>query len=71
METQHPIRWKQYLSCNKESKTIFFKDNCFIPFKNTIPSHFTGKHGLIIHTVGKDIVDIIVRGMIVHPEDDF
>lgn len=69
MEAQQPTCWKQYLSGSNESKNNFFKDNCSVLFKNTIPSHFTGKQVPIIQTVGKDMVDIIAGDMMFRPED--
>ena len=70
METQHPERWKQYTSCNNESKAKFFENHCPVPFKETIPSHFPGRQVPIVHTVGKDIVDVIVGDMMFDPEEE-
>ena len=70
METQHPERWKQYASCNNDSKANFFENHCPVPFKDSIPSHFPGRQVPIVHTVGKDIVDVIVGDMMFDPEED-
>jgi hypothetical protein len=70
---QHPTKWVEYKRLDSIVERQTFFDNVSVTFRNSIkahfPSSFLGAERQIIFDIEKDIVDVIVRGMMFDPTD--
>ena len=69
MDAQHSVHWQTYSSLTKQQQTVFFDEHAPVVHRNTIRSHFGGAQAIAHYFVNKDIVDVIIRNMLLHPDD--
>ncbi|CAK9870876.1 unnamed protein product [Sphagnum jensenii] len=64
---QHPTKWAKYKRLNSIVERQTFFDNVPVAFKNSIKAQFQssslGAERQIVFDIEKDIVDVIIRGM--------
>ncbi|CAM6019167.1 unnamed protein product [Sphagnum balticum] len=70
---QHPTKWADYKRFNSIVERQAFFDDVPVTFRNSIkvhfPSSFLGAKHQIVFDIEKDIMDMIVRGMMFDPAD--
>jgi hypothetical protein len=68
---QHPTKWAEYKQLDSIVDRQAFFDDVPIAFKNSIKAHFPfsslGAERQIVFDIEKDIVDVIIRGMMFDP----
>jgi hypothetical protein len=70
---QHPMKWVEYKRLDLIVERQAFFDDVPLAFKNSIkahfPSSFIGAERQIVFDIEKDIMDVIVHGMMFDPAD--
>jgi hypothetical protein len=70
---QHPTKWAEYKWFGSIVECQTFFDDVLVAFKNSIKAHFPssslGAERQIVFDIKKDIMDMIVRGMMFDPAD--
>jgi hypothetical protein len=70
---QHPTKWAEFKQLNSIIERQAFFDDVSVAFRNSIKAHFPfsslGAKRQIVFDIEKDIVDVIVRGMMFDPVD--
>jgi hypothetical protein len=73
VSSQHPTKWAEYKQFDSIVECQAFFDNVPVAFKNSIKAHFPssslGVECQTVFDIEKDIVDVIVRGMMFDPTD--
>jgi hypothetical protein len=73
VNNQHPTKWAEYKRLDSIVEHQAFFDDVSVAFKNSIkahfPSSFLGVERQIVFDIEKDIVDVIMRGMMFEPAD--
>ncbi len=68
---QHPTKWAEYKRLDSIADRQAFFDDVPIAFRNSIKAHFPsssfGAERQIVFDIEKDIVDVIIRGMMFDP----
>jgi hypothetical protein len=68
---QHPTKWAEYKRLDSIVDRQAFFDDVPIAFRNSIKAHFSssflGAERQIVFDIEKDIVDVIIRGMMFDP----
>ncbi len=70
---QHPTKWAEYKRLDSIVEHQAFFDDVPVAFRNSIKAHFPssslGAECQIVFDIEKDIVDVIIRGMMFEPAD--